>query len=181
MRLLSAALLLSMAYGLPGHATPFNGQTISNVTVNGTAYNVSFTDTAFAALPAAQQAPAFTTLASAVAALNAIVSRPEYATLAALANPSANPYTSIVVPFSGVRARNAFSGDTVVVFEGVGIAQPAPTFPNQYQPPNYELDANVNYAFAGISLTSFTAVPEPASLAVLAVGLIGAGLLRRRG
>lgn len=176
---LSAGLLLGLATvaATPVAATPFHLQSFSNVVIASSTYTVSFFDSAFLNLTATQQPPRFNTEAEASAALSAIMMAPGYAALANSAS-SSNPFTSVVVPFSAAFARNASPSDTVVVFRGIGSQGPAPTAGAS----NFELDASVNYNFAGITLATFetVAMPEPGSVAILAFGLFGLGWARRR-
>lgn len=177
---LSAGLLLGLTAVLaaPAAATPFHLQSLSNIVIAGTSYNVLFSDDAFLDLTAAQQAPTFITQSQASAALTAIMSAPGYAALVAVAAVPLNPFSSVVVPFSAAFSRNAFVGDTVMAFQGLGSTGPAPVAGAG----NFELNANVDYNFAGITLATFEVmgVPEPASFAMLALGLFGLGWARRR-
>ena len=151
-------------------------QSFQNVVVAGTPYNVAFFDRAFLNLTATQQVPTFRTESEASAALSAITSAPGYAALAG--STTSGSFTRVVVPFSAAFARNSSPGDTVTVFRGIGSQGPAPVAGAS----NFELDANMNYNFAGITLATFEVanVPEPGSFAVLAFGLFGLGWARRR-
>ena len=177
---LTAGLLFGVAtlFAPPVAATPFHSQSFPNVLIAGTPYTVSFFDSAFLNLTAAQQVPVFTTESQANTALSAIMSAPGYAALAGGVTPSTGSFTSVVVPFSAAFARNAFTGDVVVAYRGLGSQGPAPVAGAG----NFELDASQNYNFAGITLATFTVanVPEPGSLAVLAFSLFGLGWARRR-
>ena len=176
---LSTGLMLGLAaLAFPAGATPFNNQTIPNLSIGGTAYSVTFFDKAFTKLTPAQQVPVFTTQAQASAALSAIMATPQYQTLLGQANMANRPdlfFRSAVVPFSGVFGR---AGDGFPVFLGLGSASPAP----QPGASNFEVDANFDYTSNGLTLVTVQAlaVPEPASVAVLALGLFGLGWIRRR-
>lgn len=176
---LPAGLLLGLAaLATPAAATPFHLQSFQNVVIAGTPYNIAFLDLAFLNLSASQQLPKFVTESEASAALAAIMAAPGYAALASAAFLPQNPFTSVVVPFSASFPRNASPDDTIVVYRGLGSQGPAPVAGAS----NHELDANVNYNFAGITLATFevVGVPEPSSVAVVAFGLFGLGWARRR-
>lgn len=191
---LTAGLAVCAALAaMPALATPFHMQTFTNVAIGGRAYNVTFKDSAFNDLPSSEQAPTFTSLASALAALDAIVNYtglPSYNTLASQAANPGNPYRSVIVPITSSYARNPGLGDFTSVYQGVGLND-VPSAAD-----NYELDANVNYNFfvpasananvfpGGLTIATFSVstpavIPEPASVALLAVGLFGIARLRR--
>lgn len=193
--LLTSSLVVCAALAaLPAVATPFHMQTFTNVAIADRAYNVTFKDMAFNDLPSSDQVPTFTTVASALEALNAIVNyagSPSYSALASQASIPTNPYRSVIVPIRSSYARNPASGDFTSVYQGVGL-DGVPSSAD-----NYELDANINYNFyvpfadgatvfpGGLTIATFSvvtpaAVPEPASIALLAIGLFGIAQLRHR-
>ena len=168
---LKAALFVgaTMVTALPAVATPFAGQTIANLVIGGTAYNVTFFDAAFNAIPAAK--PTFLTSGTALTALNAIRASSAYASISV---SNATYFQGIVVPYSG----NFLDGNGLQVFSGIDQTNASAT---TYVDAN-QIFSNTDYTTNGYTIATFSAVavPEPASFAVVAMGLFGLGWARRK-
>lgn len=173
--LLAGVVLGATAFSVPCLATPLAGKSISNLTINGSSYTVNFFDSALSAVPIPQNT--FATFTVANSAIAAIVSSSSYATLIASANTVAGTYyKGLIVPYS------LTYGPAPLQYNGaVGASASNANLPLYYSP-SEDPNTNGDYTVVGYAIAQVipTSVPEPASIAVVALGLFGLGWARRR-
>jgi len=180
---LSAAIL---AIALPANATVLNGRTISNVLVAGTTYNISFVDTALSQMPQSFQFN-FADFGGASAAITAVIATADYKNFIAPANTvDGTYYSGFIVPYGTLlspTSRPQEYDGAVYQFKNGNVDN----LPLYYYPTN-DVNTTGDYSVVGYPLTAyalpsgqqFASLPEPASIAVVAFGLFGIGVLRRR-
>lgn len=175
-----------LAVALPANATPLNGRTIYNVPVAGTSYNITFVDASLSQMPQSFQFT-FADFNGASAAITAVIATPEYSTFVAPANTvNGTYYSGFIVPYGALLApsdRPQEYNGAVYQFNSGNIDN----FHLYYYPTN-NVNTTGDYTVVGYPVTAyalpsgqqFAYVPEPASIAVVAFGLFGVGVLRRR-
>ena len=175
-----------LAVAVPASATPLNGRTIYNVPVAGTTYNITFVDASLSQMPQSFQFN-FADFSSASAAITAVIATPEYSTLIAPANTvNGTYYSGFIVPYGALLAptdRPREYKGAVYQFQTGNIDN----LPLYYYPTN-NVNTTGDYTVVGYPVTAyalpsgqqFAYVPEPTSIAVVAFGLFGVGVLRRR-
>ncbi len=169
-------------------ATPLAYKEIHNVLVDGLTYNVTFLDEALSTVPPSFQFT-FDTFAHAVDAVQAIVARPEYAAFIANANTVTVPtsyYIGFIVPYGGLNPPTTrpqeYNGARYVSQTG------ATTDTTFYYNPTTNIFTSGDYTGVGFPVTVYAQpsgvqladLPEPASIAVVALGLFAVGAIRRR-
>ena len=173
--LLAGVALGVTAFSVPGLATPLAGKSISSLTVDGSTYTVNFFDSALSAVPIPQNT--FTTFVAANNAIAAIVSSSSYTTLIATANTvQGTYYKGLIVPYS------LTYGPAPLQYNGaVGASTSNGNLPLYYSP-SEDPNTNGDYTVVGYAIAQFipASVPEPASIAVVALGLFSLGWARRR-
>ena len=184
--LLACVSAAVIALAAPAHATPLNGQTIKNVSIGGTTYHVTFVDESLSQVPQAFQFN-FATFSGASSAITAIIATTQYMSLVAPANTVVGTYYSgFIVPYGTLLP------PTLRLQEYFGAVYQAASgkidnFPLYYFPTG-DVNTTGDYTVVGYPMsvyalpagTQFAQVPEPASIAVVALGLFSVGALRRR-
>ena len=169
------------------HATPMNGKMIRNVPIDAVAYNVTFLDESLSEVPSSFQFT-FDTFVHASDAIHAIIATPDFANLTATANTTPGTYYSGFIVSYGTllpptsRPRE-YRG---AVYQA--LTNTIDDLPLYYFPTN-NINTTGSYPVVGYAVTAYALpngqqladLPEPASIAVVALGLFGVGALRRRG
>ena len=175
-----------LAVALPANATPLNGKTIHDVLVGGVSYNITFEDASLSQMPQSYQFN-FANFSGASDAITAVIATPEYATFVVPANTvDGTYYTGFIVPYGTLLAPTArpqeYKGAVYKINPGNITDLPL------YYYPTSDVNTTGDYTVVGYPVTAyalpsgqqFAFVPEPASIAVIAFGLFGVGVLRRR-
>ena len=181
-----SAFLVSLATG--AYASPMNGKTIHNVSIGGISYNVTFLDEALSNVPLAFQFT-FGTFDNASAAVNAIITNADFGALTTGSNTvDGTYYSGFIVPYGALFSS---TDNGLREYRGARYVQPGgpiTDLPFYYGPTN-NIDTTGDYSRVGYPVTAYALpdgeqlanLPEPASIAVVALGLFGVGVLRRRG